>query len=99
MKDKIAGFIVRFRAVWLIFLLAASVLAALSVGRTRVNYDLTAYLNEDTDTRRGLELMKPTSTTEPASGSEDDSDDESKEEGQEGGEKSGKPRKKVLENP
>ena len=57
MKDKIAGFIVRFRAVWLIFLLAASVLAALSVGRTRVNYDLTAYLNEDTDTRRGLELM------------------------------------------
>lgn len=57
MKEKIAGFIVRFRAAWLILLLAASVLAALIVGRTRVNYDLTAYLNEDTDTKRGLDLM------------------------------------------
>ena len=57
MKEKIAGFIVRFRAVWLFLLLALAVVAALSIGRTRVNYDLTAYLNEDTDTKRGLDLM------------------------------------------
>ena len=44
----------------------------------------------------GLEMMKPASTTEPASGAEDDSGGESKEEG---GEKRGRPRKKVLENP
>ena len=57
MKEKIAGFIVRFRAVWLFLLLALAMVAALSIGRTRVNYDLTAYLNEDTDTKRGLDLM------------------------------------------
>lgn len=57
MKEKIAGCIVRFRAVWLILLLIASAASALTMGRTRVNYDLTAYLNKDTDTKRGLDLM------------------------------------------
>ena len=47
----------RFRAVWLILLLIASAASALTMGRTRVNYDLTAYLNKDTDTKRGLDLM------------------------------------------
>lgn len=57
MKERIAGSIVRFRLLWLALLLIASVFAALSIGRTRVNYDLISYLNEDTDTKRGLALM------------------------------------------
>ena len=34
-----------------------SVLAATTISRTQVNYDLTSYLAEDTDTQRGLKLM------------------------------------------
>ena len=57
MKQKAAGFIVKTRALWMALLLCLSVLAALTLSNTRVNYDLTSYLAEDTETKRGLNLM------------------------------------------
>ena len=57
MKQKLAGFIVRTRALWMALLLGLSVVAALSLSNTRVNYDLTSYLAEDTETKRGINLM------------------------------------------
>ena len=57
MKQKFARLIVRFRSLWMGAMLVLSVLAALTLGKTQVNYDLTSYLAEDTDTQRGLTLM------------------------------------------
>ena len=56
MKQQIARTIVRSRMLWMLLLLLA-VMSAFTVGKTTVNYDLTAYLAEDTDTKRGLRLM------------------------------------------
>ncbi|MBQ9197241.1 MAG: MMPL family transporter [Clostridia bacterium] len=57
MKQKLARFIVHTRVLWMALLLCLSVLAAFSMSKTRVNYDLTSYLAEDTETKRGLNLM------------------------------------------
>lgn len=57
MKLRIARAIVRQRAFWMLIFAVLSVLAAISMGRTRVNYDLISYLAEDTETKRSLNLM------------------------------------------
>ncbi len=57
MQQKLARSIVRVRFLLMALLLGLSVLAALTLGRTKVNYDLTSYLAENTETKRGLNLM------------------------------------------
>ncbi len=47
----------RARYFLLALTLAAAVFAALSVGRTKINYDLTKYLADDTMTKRALRVM------------------------------------------
>ena len=41
----------------MVLLTVLAVSAAFSLRNTRINYDLTSYLAEDTDTKRGLDLM------------------------------------------
>ena len=60
---KAARFIVdKRKAIYLIFL-AAVLFCGASVGRVRVNNDITSYLPADTETRRGLTLMEEEFTT------------------------------------
>ena len=58
MKRKIAQGIVRARYILLALMLALAVFSAMSIRRTRINYDLTRYLSENTMTRKSLEKMK-----------------------------------------
>lgn len=58
MKQKAAHLIVRYRIVLMTLWLILAVAAASTLGRVRVNYDLTSYLREDTDTMRALALMR-----------------------------------------
>ena len=57
MKQKIAEAIVRSRLLWMALLTVLAVLAAFSLRNTKINYDLTSYLAENTATKRGLNLM------------------------------------------
>lgn len=57
MQQRIARVIVKTRFLWMALLFGLSILAAFSLGRTKVNYDLTSYLAENTETKRGLDLM------------------------------------------
>lgn len=54
----IAGTIVKNRFLIILLFLVAAVYCALSVGRVRLNSDLTAFLPADTETRRGLSIME-----------------------------------------
>ncbi|MBQ9686229.1 MAG: MMPL family transporter [Oscillospiraceae bacterium] len=54
----IAATIVRSRFVIILLFLAAAVYCALSVGRVRVNSDLTFFLSPETETRQGLTIME-----------------------------------------
>lgn len=54
----VAAGIVRLRFVFLLLFVAAGALCALSMGRVRVNADLTFFLPADTETRRGLTVME-----------------------------------------
>ena len=56
-KEKLAGWIVRLRYPLLILVLLAAVWAAPNIAKTRINYSLTDYLNENTLTKRGLDIM------------------------------------------
>ncbi|MBR1585917.1 MAG: MMPL family transporter [Clostridia bacterium] len=58
MKRKIAAFMIRFRIVILALMLILAVFSAFSIRRTRINYDLTRYLDERTMTRRALQVME-----------------------------------------
>ena len=60
---KISQQIVDKRVIVMIAFLAACVYCALSVGRVRVNNDITSFLPPDTDTRRGLTIMENEFTT------------------------------------
>ena len=60
---KISQQIVDKRVIIMIAFLAACVYCALSVGRVRVNNDITSFLPPDTDTRRGLTIMENEFTT------------------------------------
>ncbi|MBR6707493.1 MAG: MMPL family transporter [Clostridia bacterium] len=55
---KIASAIVRFRYLLSALMLLLCVPAALNIGGTGINYDLTAYLAPDTMTARGLKIME-----------------------------------------
>ena len=60
---RLARFIVdKRKAIYLVFL-AAVLFCASSVGKVKVNDDITAYLPADTETRRGLTLMEEEFTT------------------------------------
>ena len=54
----VAAGIVRLRYVFLLLFLAAGVFCALSMGRVRVNTELTFFLPASTETRRGLTIME-----------------------------------------
>ena len=55
---RLAGLIVRSRFVVFIMFAAATVFCFLSLGRVRVNSDLSAFLPEDTMTRRAISAMQ-----------------------------------------
>ena len=55
---QIAAAIVSGRFVLILLFLAAGVYCALSIGRVRVNSDLTFFLPAETETRRGLTVME-----------------------------------------
>lgn len=63
---SVASGIVRGRYGILLIFLAAAVYCALSVGRVKVNSDLTAFLPADTETRRGLTIMQEEFVTYPS---------------------------------
>ena len=54
----IAAAIVRYRFFIILLFLAAAVYCALSVGRVKINSDLTAFLSPETETRQGLTIME-----------------------------------------
>lgn len=58
MMRKLARGTVRARYVILILMLALAVLSAMSIGRTKINYDLSKYLDESTMTSRALRVMQ-----------------------------------------
>ena len=57
MRHKIARTIVRFRTVILIILTFIAVWSVPQISRTRINYDLTRYLSDDTMTKQALKVM------------------------------------------
>ena len=59
----IAEAIVRGRFVIFALFALAAIFSALTLGRVRVNSDLTAFLSEDTETRRGITVMEEEFTT------------------------------------
>ncbi len=58
MNRKIAALIIRGRYILLAVLLLSAVFSATAISRTRINYDLTTYLDEDTMTIRGARVMQ-----------------------------------------
>ena len=57
-KRKAAALIVRCRVWLMIILLVTAGWSAAMISRTRINYDLTRYLAEDTMTRQALKVME-----------------------------------------
>ena len=58
MKKKLAQGIVKSRILFLVLILACAVFGGLSIGRTKINYDLTKYLDQNTMTQRALKVME-----------------------------------------
>ena len=58
MKQKAAGWIVKYKVIILIVMLLLAAFSAGSIGKTRINYDLTRYLADDTMTKRALKVME-----------------------------------------
>ena len=58
MMHAVAAAIVRSRFFIILLFLAAAVYCALSLGKVRVNSDLTAFLSPETETRQGLTIME-----------------------------------------
>ena len=54
----VAAAIVRYRYFIILLFLLAAVYCALSLGRVKVNSDLTAFLSPETETRQGLTVME-----------------------------------------
>ena len=54
----IAEFIVRYRFLIMLLFIVAAVYAGLSLGRVKVSSELTIFLPEETETRRGLHIME-----------------------------------------
>lgn len=55
---QISAGIIRWRFVIILIFLGAAVYCGLSLGKVRVNSDLTAFLSNETETRRGLTIME-----------------------------------------
>ena len=60
---KLARFIVDKRKAFYLVFLAAVIFCGASISKVRVNDDITSYLPDDTETRRGLTLMDEEFTT------------------------------------
>ena len=58
MKKAVAGCIVRFRIQILVILLLLAVWSVPQISRTRINYDLTRYLADNTMTKQALKGME-----------------------------------------
>lgn len=58
MKKRLAAAIVRYRRIVLPILLLLAVWSVFQIGRTRINYDLTRYLSDDTMTKKALHVMQ-----------------------------------------
>ena len=58
MKKRLATSIVRYRRIILPFLLLLAVWSVFQIGRTRINYDLTRYLSDDSMTKKALQVMQ-----------------------------------------
>ena len=60
---KIAGFVVDKRKFIFVLFLIATVYSVFSINKVTVNQDITAYLPDDSDTRRGYDVMNSEFTT------------------------------------
>ena len=60
---KIAGFVVDKRKFIFVLFLIATVYSIFSINKVTVNQDITAYLPDDSDTRRGYDVMNSEFTT------------------------------------
>ena len=57
-KKKLAQGIVKGRYVLLALMAVCTVLSVLSIEKTRINYDLTRYLSDNTMTKKALKIME-----------------------------------------
>ena len=57
-KKKLAQAIVKGCYVLLALMAVCTVLSALCIGKTRINYDLTRYLSDNTMTKKALKIME-----------------------------------------
>ena len=57
-KKKLAQWIVKGRYVLLALMAVCIVLSVLTIGKTRINYDLTRYLSDNTMTKKALKIME-----------------------------------------
>ncbi len=55
---KVGDFIVDFRYLFLILFLALISLSVYNLNNVQVNYDITSYLSDETETKKGLQLME-----------------------------------------
>mgnify|MGYP001625363825 CR=1 FL=1 len=55
---KLGDFIVDFRYFFLFIFLIVGTICAFNLKNVQINYDITSYLGSDTDTKKGLEIMK-----------------------------------------
>ena len=60
---KVARFIVQKRKAFLLLFVVGIIYSVICIPKVSVNYDITKYLPENTDTRRGLTLMEEEFTT------------------------------------
>lgn len=60
---KVARFIVQKRKAFLLLFAVGIIYSVICIPKVSVNYDITKYLPEDTDTRRGLTIMEEEFTT------------------------------------
>ena len=60
---KVARFIVQKRKAFLLLFVVGIIYSVICIPKVSVNYDITKYLPEDTDTRRGLTIMEEEFTT------------------------------------
>ena len=58
MSDKIAKFVVKWKNALLVLCVIAAAFSVFAIRLTRINYDLTSYLSDDTMTKRSLRLME-----------------------------------------
>lgn len=55
---KLGDFIVNFRYLFLGLFVVLAVVCTININNVKVNYDITSYLPDDTETKVGIDLMK-----------------------------------------